>query len=578
MDNTREWYQYQKGLDWKRKISLFSQVDKNERFYSDRQWEGVVSNGLPTPQFNVIKRIIQYKVSSIMADAVGINYFVDGVDDKPEDTEKKEMVETSSIFSKYSETTWERLKMDQSNERILKDGSLSGDGITYYFWNQDINTGSEVMGDIDKEEIDNVNYLPGNPNSTNVQSQPYIILAFRKSVDDLKEEAKKNGIPKTQIDMIAMDTETENQSGDMAKIELDESNKTICLLKLWRDPKTKTVWARKSTQYTLIRNDWDTGLRRYPIAMMNWEERKNCSHGAAEVTGIIPNQIAINKLLAMVIMSVMHTAFPKAIYDKTRIAGWSNLVGTAIGVNGDISGAATYMQPGNLSSEIGSIIDNIITYTKEMAGANETALGEVKPDNTSAIIAIQQASSVPLESIKRRFYQYIEDIALIWVDFWTTYYNVPRQLMVQERGETRLVEYDGSQYREVPFRVKIDVGPSTKWSEVAAIQTLDNLLSNDRITFMEYLERVPDGLIPDKTELIEDRKAQEVDGVLVQKYLEQFVQTLPPETQAQLMEMDDEAMWEQVKQMAAQQAQMEDQDMGMMQPGMPPETMPEQVM
>lgn len=561
IEYTQEWQEYQRGLDYKRRINLFATVDKNERFFGDRQWEGVVSNGLPTPQFNIVKRIVNFKVSSIMSDAVSINYSIEGIADNPDDPMKAQQLETAENLSKFSKTVWERLKMDQANENILRDAALSGDGIIYFYWDPDVVTGQEVagvpvLGDIAKEEIDNVNIFFGNPNCREVQAQPYIIMAFRKMVDELKEEAKKNGVPKREIDLITPDTETENQAGDAAKIELEERNKAICLLKLWRNKETGTIWAKKSTRQATVRKEWDTGLRRYPVAMMNWEVRKNSYHGIAEVSGIIPNQIAINKLFAMIIMSVMHTAFPKAIYDASRIGGaWSNTIGQAIPVQGEITGAATYLNPGNLSPDIHRVLDAVIVQTKEMAGANETALGETEPRNTSAIIAVQQASAIPLESTKRRFYQYIEDIALIWIDFWTTYYG-QRQLMIEERGNKIPVDYNGDEYRNVPFRAKIDVGPSSKWSEVAAIQTLDALLEKDRITFLEYLERIPDGLIPKKTELIEDRKMQDLDQIIIETYLKQVFLSLPPEIQQQLASLPDkQAMMQQLKQIAVQQMQ-----------------------
>ena len=54
--------------------------------------------------------------------------------------------------------------------------------------------------------------------------------------------------------------------------------------------------------------------------------------------------------------------------------------------------------------------------------------------------------------------------------------------------------------------IKLDVGASSYWSEIASMQTLDNLLMQKQITLVEYLERVPEGYIPKKQELIEAHK------------------------------------------------------------------------
>jgi len=66
-----------------------------------------------------------------------------------------------------------------------------------------------------------------------------------------------------------------------------------------------------------------------------------------------------------------------------------------------------------------------------------------------------------------------------------------------------------SKYKDYKFNLKIDVGASTQWSEIASIQTLDNLLMNKHITFVEYLERIPRGIVPQSQELITAKKAQE---------------------------------------------------------------------
>jgi hypothetical protein len=53
---------------------------------------------------------------------------------------------------------------------------------------------------------------------------------------------------------------------------------------------------------------------------------------------------------------------------------------------------------------------------------------------------------------------------------------------------------------------KLDVGASTYWNEIAMIQTLDNLLASQRIEFIDYLERVPDDYITDKSGLLAKEK------------------------------------------------------------------------
>jgi hypothetical protein len=96
---------------------------------------------------------------------------------------------------------------------------------------------------------------------------------------------------------------------------------------------------------------------------------------------------------------------------------------------------------------------------------------------------------------------------------------------------------------------KVDVGASTLWSESVVISTLDALLSAQLITPLQYLERMPKGVIPRVSELIDDMKAQSEtaqtqqasNDKLMQQFAAQYPQEyaeftkLPPEQQEQMM-------------------------------------------
>ena len=58
----------------------------------------------------------------------------------------------------------------------------------------------------------------------------------------------------------------------------------------------------------------------------------------------------------------------------------------------------------------------------------------------------------------------------------------------------------------MPLSLKVDVGASSYWSEIATVQTLDNLLMQKVITLDEYLERLPEGFVSMKQELIDKRR------------------------------------------------------------------------
>jgi hypothetical protein len=310
--------------------------------------------------------------------------------------------------------------------------------------------------------------------------------------------------------------------------------------------KDGTIWARRSTRGVVIREDWDTGLHRYPVASMQWTPRKNSCHGESEATELIPNNIAINKLMATMILWTMLMAWPKAIYDRNRIDTWSNDITKAIPVDGDVSGAAQFLQPQGLPAQVQNLFELLVQTTKDMAGANETALGDNSITKTAAgIIALQKASALPLSTNKRRFAQYKEDIGLIWMDFWLTKYNVSRMLTIKRTNpdtkQTEVVQipFDGSQYGQAAFSLKIDIGASTQYSDIQAIQSLDNWLSGKFITFKQYLERIQQfHIVPDVEGLLDEVEQQEQQAQQQQQMqaFEQFVSQLSPELQAAIQQ------------------------------------------
>ena len=184
-------------------------------------------------------------------------------------------------------------------------------------------------------------------------------------------------------------------------------------------------------------------------------------------------------------------------------------------------------------------IETAMQYTKECLGATDAQLGNVRPDNTSALIALQSSSQVPLENPQACKYEWIEDIGRILLDMMGTYYGkrpVVRHEETQQpfvdpstgqpstmTKKTKVIEmYDFSKLKNLWLNVRADVGASTYWSRVAIVQTLDNLKQNGILDVIDYLERMPDEYIPRKEELIAKLRQQMQSGA-------QQPSPLPPE-------------------------------------------------
>lgn len=126
-----------------------------------------------------------------------------------------------------------------------------------------------------------------------------------------------------------------------------------------------------------------------------------------------------------------------------------------------------------------------------------------------------------MELTKQQDYQCMEDAARIWIDMMAAYYGtrmVEVALDMDKPGEQPLgmdlptqlflEPFDFSRLKEIQLSIKQDVGASSYWSEMANVQTLENLMMNNRIDTVDFLERLPSGYLVKRQELIDKLKAQ----------------------------------------------------------------------
>lgn len=510
-DNKSGWSLYQKALKFNSAINLNDTVKVNENFYVGKQWEGVESNGLPTPQFNFLKRVVGFIVATITTDNVKVT--ASALANTPN---TDQIVEPARIVNDEFEALTERNRIPSLLREFARNAAVDGDGCMYTYWDGDEETGQESKGAIKTEIIENTRVFFGNPNDRNVQSQPWIIISMREIVRRARKKAKANGFKEWE----SITSDTDDRSGvDQLYIEDD---KVTVLLLLWRNEETGSIWAYEFSQNCGIKKPWDIGIKLYPVSWLPWDYVQDCYHGQAMLTGLIPNQIFVNKIWAMSMLSLMRTAYPKYLYDNTRIKKLDNRVGGAIGIaGGDINNAIKAIDPAAISPQISQYIEMAIKQTEESLGATSVALGDTRPDNTSAIIALQRAASTPTEMTKQNLYQCVEDLFRIYLEFMAEYYGKrmvdmepPQkvreayQMIGQNPPDEIPMEFDFSTLKEHPMTLKLDVGASSYYSEIASIQTLDNLLMNGHINAIQYLERIPDGYIPARRALISELQNQ----------------------------------------------------------------------
>jgi len=105
-----------------------------------------------------------------------------------------------------------------------------------------------------------------------------------------------------------------------------------------------------------------------------------------------------------------------------------------------------------------------------------------------------------------------------------------RPIVMDVQGQKQYVPFDFSGFSRLGLNVSIDVGSGSYWSEIASQTTLDNLLTAERIDFMQFLERTPEGYIPNKEGLIQELKdKQEEQEQMAMMQQQMMPGELPPE-------------------------------------------------
>ena len=541
---TRAWELYEQGRAYNNRLepNQYALVNTNIEFFHGNQWlhmpDTPAMRRLPKPVFNIIKRVASLFVASLTSSGAAIYFEPLNQCGTDREAAQYATAEVANLLEKF--------KMEYRIREALFDGAQTGDYCAHFYWDPDKapygGTLGQARGEIVMELVDGINVMFGNPADSCVERQPYILLLGRDTVENLQEEARANG---GKFQDVQPDCEYDGMAGQGGRVELsgDGSAKAlyVYLYTKARNPDgSQTVHVTKATRTAVIYEDIDTGLSRYPIAWGNWEKQKNQYHGRALVTGIIPNQIFINTMFAMVMRHLQLMGFPKTVYNADLIGAWNNEVGQAIGVRGlqpgqSVSQMAAHLQPADMSAQILTVIDRAVSYTKDCLGATDAQMGNVRPDNTSALMVLQSSAEVPLENTRAGLYEWLEDVGAILLDMMGTYYGLrpvvrersfrepvagpdgapvlgPDGTMELQNVTRRVVEeFDFSRFKHLFLSMRVDVGASSCFSEIAMTQTLDNLRANGTLDVIQYLERLPDKLIPRKAELVAELKKARQD-------------------------------------------------------------------
>ena len=300
---TSTWKLYEAGKEHKRRLGLYERVRENERFYRGDQWHGVSAENLPKPVFNVIKRVIDHLICSVAADRYEISYTDEHLPFQKEGKLTEQVKAALSVMTRNAAYRWDKSRMNDLVYSLLLDAAISGDGVVYCYWDADTKSGI-YRGDIGVQTVDSVNVFVSDVNRADIQSQDYVILSGRCSVDALRREARGYGLSEREIAKIRPDEDLEYGAGEFSASEGEE--KATYLIRFFREG-GRVVYEKSVRECVLCRIVTDCKL--YPIAHFHWGAAKNSFHGSSPIGAMVPAQKFINRAYAMVMKHMTDSAF-----------------------------------------------------------------------------------------------------------------------------------------------------------------------------------------------------------------------------------------------------------------------------
>lgn len=511
---THIWTQLERGKQYNILQQMYSKGKTYYDNYHGRQWEGLKKpkSDAEVITLNIIKPIIKYKVNIVNQNHYEIVF-------NPNSYNTEEELETlksvSKGLSQFLNRMWEKSQSGKKVRSIVKNACINAEGIIYFYKD-------ELEDQILSEEIDKNNIYYGNENESDIQNQPYILVTFRKTVQEVKDLARLyrdqgyNNLSDDEIEEIVSDKDIEEeQARDKRLMEI----MPMCtIVKKFERKEDGTIYVSEATSTCDLITPQDTECKLYPFAHFLWEEENGYARGVSEVENLIDNQREINKTATRRAIAVKIGAYPKLVADTRYVKNPKSLtgVGSLIELNDmradNVNNVVSYLRPTTMSGDAYNLQADLINTTKDLAGAGDTATGNVDPTQASgkAILAVQQASQQPLNEQLENYKYFLEDCAKILFELIKVYFVngltlYTTESQINDLGQAENIEkpfkISKSELAKVNLDLKIDITPCSPYDRYALELSLENLLLKNLITLEEYAEALPDNSSSAKTDL-----------------------------------------------------------------------------
>jgi hypothetical protein len=547
---------YRSGVSYKQGQRLYEEWAEYERFWNADHWPEVTpdTEDFPRPVINRFTSNIEQKVAGLTYELPEI-YFepVEGDPDIEKGGIQSADLQAAEILSIVAEAQAEKLELEDLLGQGVRNAATLGNGIWFFPWDNTIIGGgpnSRYVGDIAGYVIDPVDFFPGDPTNPDIQSQPWIILAERRPLSEVKDFYRVYA--PDVVDLLQPEQQTsDTQIYDHQKVEQDETSYVDVLHHFWKETReirkvislgveiegeaggagleeTKEVITYETVlnyevecQNFLLREEerfYEHGL--YPFVSFRWYPKRKSFWGKPESKDIIAAQKEVNRLLGISLLSAYMAGLPDEVYKPEHIDE-NDLEGTVGGrrIKDNSPGqfwSIKYLEPPTPAGHIPELKQSIETGMNEVSGVHEAWSGKAPSAdlNASAIIALQEAAGVRIRDVQRRLTKAIREMGELWLAYWKEFYTEPRLYRkVGPNNQVGFIWFTATDYKDMQFDVKVQAGTASPFSKTLSMANLDKLLEMRLITPEEYLDMIPNDIMPQAKRILAKRESDLKEGM-----------------------------------------------------------------
>lgn len=593
---TKLWEMYRNGVAYQSALRLSRNLPLFVDMYEGRQWPppNKWTKDLPRPVINIVKMTVRNKRASILSSRVKVVYRSD---------DKRADVRVFNDFAAYMIAEMKLPELDKESvhdgvikgtyiqhfywdaEAVGKEGVAEGgvrgellDPLRVVFANpseRDVQKQAWVMlvtrqpvesvrakadRGVDRESIrpdeagaEERRYGEGDVEQEGANNCTVITRYFRRNGEVWWEAATKDAVvnrarplaPDVESARAVIEGDREGERGDAGS--LSRTRQAAATAPSRREPSEEGLEgdapnnaipdAAGGGRAPLVGRRSRAYL--YPIVVGNYEPRQGSIYGIGEVEGLIPNQRAINFMVAMVLLNAQTVAQGKYVVSPTALNGQqiTNEPGQVLTDYDTNGNGIRRLQEPVMSGMPLSITDTIMQYTRVCTGTTEVMTGETLGASMSgaAIAQLQSQAALPTDDLRDSFWKFKEAQGRVLAQCYALYYQgkefVPpvsdaERAAGKEEMQGPLV-FNGGDYVVSAMDVVAEATAGARASVAGDITVLDNLLASGKIPLSTYLACYPKDALTNREELIQAVKdAEQGEMAQLSAQLAQYEQEL----------------------------------------------------